>query len=36
MPSWQSRGDVVIGEGGGALGDTSVFQAEVVAIQAVL
>ncbi len=31
-----SRGDVVIGEGGGALGDVSVFQAEVVAIQAAL
>ncbi len=28
--------DVVIGEGGGALGNVSVFQAEVVAIQAVL
>ncbi len=31
-----SRGDVVIGEGGGALGDVSVFQTEVVAIQATL
>ncbi len=31
-----SQGDVVIGEGGGAIGDTSVFQAEVVAIQAAL
>ncbi len=33
MASW---GDVVIGEGGGALGDTSVFQADVVAKQAAL
>ncbi len=24
-PFWQVRGDVVIGEGGGALGNTSVF-----------
>ncbi len=31
-----SRGDVVICEGGGAFGNTSVFQAEVVAIQAAL
>ena len=31
-----SRGDVAIKEGGGALGDVSVFQAEVVAIQAAL
>ena len=31
-----SRGDVAIMEGGGALGDVSVFQAEVVAIQASL
>ncbi len=31
-----SRGQVVIGEGGGALGDVSVFQAEVVAIQSVM
>ncbi len=31
-----SQGDFVIGEGGGALGDTSFFQAEVAAIQAAL
>ncbi len=31
-----SRGDVVIGEGGGALGDVSVCHAEMVAIQAAL
>ena len=31
-----SRGDVVIEKGGGALGDVSVYQAEVVAIQAAL
>ena len=31
-----SRRDFVIGEDGGALGNTSVFQAEVVAIQAAL
>ena len=31
-----SRRDVVVGEGGGALSDVSVFQAEVVAIQAAL
>ncbi len=31
-----SRGDVVISEGGGALGNTSVFQAKVLAIKVAL
>ncbi len=32
MASWPVGGDLVIGEGGVALGDTSAFQVEVVAI----